>query len=93
MYSNLDRGNLTPDQVGSLYDLARDWERRTSDDLNRWHNKMANEFRWGGNILSPQLDGIQPTDAATLTIYVRRRGQVLRNILDGTPGKNLRGEA
>lgn len=42
-----------------------------------------------GNILSPQLGDIAPTDCPNLQVCVERRGQVLRNFLDGTPGVAL----
>jgi hypothetical protein len=81
--------NPTPDQTGALYDESREWGRQVEGRLAEYHRNLAKDFRWGGYILSPQIGDIQPTDAATLKVYVERRGQVLRNVLDGTPGHKL----
>lgn len=79
----------SPDRVGVLYDKAVDWQNRVIADLSPYHGTLATEFRYGGNILSPQLNDVAPTDCANLQICVERRGQVLRNFLDGTPGARL----
>jgi hypothetical protein len=78
-----------PDRVGVLYDRAVDWQKRVIADLSPYHDALATEFRLGGNILSPRLDDVAPTDCANLQVCVERRGQVLRNFLDGTPGTGL----
>lgn len=78
-----------PDRVGTLYDEAIDWERRVAEHLDRYHSALAREFKEGGYILSPQLRTTSPTDRQTLQVCVERRGQVLRNFLDGTPGQDL----
>lgn len=88
IYSELD-SQPQSDRVGALYDEARDWGERVEARLSQYHSALAEDFREGGYILSPQIDEIQPTDRETLMIYVRRRGQILRNVLDGTPRANL----
>jgi hypothetical protein len=88
MYAELD-GDPAPDRVGALFDQAREWEERVSDRLAEYHATLATDFTYGGDILTPQMWRMQPTDTETLKVYVGRRGQVLRNVLDGTPGHNL----
>jgi hypothetical protein len=89
MYAELMRGT-DPDRTGALYDATGEWAARVYADLDSYHSKVAEEFEWGGAILSPQLRDIPPTDRDTLMVYIRRRGQVLRNVLDGTPRKDLK---
>jgi hypothetical protein len=79
----------TPDQVGALFDDASRWQRAATADLNRYQPSLADDFRQGGHILSPQLRDLHPTDRESLVVFVERRGYVLRNLLEGTPGENL----
>ena len=79
----------SPERVGALYDQAVDWQSRVKGTLDSYQLNLAFDFKRGGDYLSPQLDEVHPTDRATLQIAVKRRGQVLRNLLDGTPGKDL----
>jgi hypothetical protein len=82
----------SPERVGTLYDKAANWQGRVIADLQSYHSGLAADFERGGDFRSPQLPSIAPTDCANLQVCVERRGQVLRNVLDGTPGKNLRWE-
>jgi hypothetical protein len=77
------------DRIGALYDQAVNWQARVVTDLERYQAALAEDFRHGGNILSPQLPSVHPTDCANIQVAVERRGRALRNLLDGTPGKDL----
>jgi hypothetical protein len=88
LYTRLE-GEPTPDEIGLLYDDAGTWEAETYRDLEKYHENLAEDFRRGGGVLSPSFSAIHPTDASQLEVFIRRRGQVLRNFLDGTPGKGL----
>lgn len=84
-------GEPTPERVGALYDDAVAWQGRVVAQLKAYQWNLGYEFEQGGPsaYAQPQLGNILPTNGKALQSAVERRGQVLRNLLDGTPGKDL----
>jgi hypothetical protein len=84
-------GHPSPERVGALYDDAVAWQGRVVGALKAYQWRLGYEFENGGpaSYTEPELGDIHPTNCAALQRAVERRGQVLRNLLDGTPGKDL----
>jgi hypothetical protein len=84
-------GDPPPERVGALYDDAVAWQHRVVAELKAYQWRLGYEFEKGGPspLAQPELNDIHPTNRHALQNAVERRGQVLRNLLDGTPGKDL----
>ncbi len=84
-------GNPSPERVGALYDAAVAWQGRVVAALKAYQWNLGYDFEHGGAraYTEPGLGDIHPTNRQALQRAVERRGQVLRNLLDGTPGKDL----
>lgn len=79
----------TADEIGAIYDKAGEWQERVAASLSNYQKALSEDFYNGGSYMTPQHRNMHPTSREDLEIFIQRRGQILRNVLDATPGRDL----